>query len=63
VASFLFDDRMAQNSNLNRELYEVGIAVFIIAILFGLSVGVGLFFHYYNVCALLVVFPLGRLKN
>jgi hypothetical protein len=37
---------MAQNSDLSRELYEVGIAMFIIAILFGLSIGVGLFFHY-----------------
>jgi hypothetical protein len=37
---------MAQNSDLSRELYEVGILIFIIAILFGLSVGVGLFFHY-----------------
>jgi len=37
---------MAQNSNLSRELFEVGIAMFVIAILFCLSVGVGLFFHY-----------------
>jgi hypothetical protein len=37
---------MPQNSDLSRELYEVGIAVFVIAIAFGLSVSVGLFFHY-----------------
>jgi hypothetical protein len=37
---------MAQNSDLSRELFETGIAVFVIAIIFGLSVGVGLFFHY-----------------
>jgi len=37
---------MPQDFDLSRELYEVGIALFIIAILFGLSVGVGLFFAY-----------------
>jgi len=37
---------MAQNSNLSRGLFEIGIAMFVIAIIFGLSVGVGLFFHY-----------------
>ena len=37
---------MAQNSDLSRGLFEIGIAMFIIAILFGLSVSVGLFFHY-----------------
>ena len=42
---------MAQNSDhlrklLRGELLEVGVAVFIMAILFCLAVGVGLFFHY-----------------
>jgi hypothetical protein len=31
---------------IRRELIEIGIALFVIAILFGLAVGVGLFFHY-----------------
>jgi hypothetical protein len=42
---------MAQNSDhrrelLRHELLEVGIAVFIMAILFGLTISVALFFHY-----------------
>jgi len=43
---------MAQNSDrrrelLGHELLEVGIAVFVIAILFGLTVSVGLFIVHY----------------
>jgi hypothetical protein len=37
---------MDQNSDLSRQLVEVGIAIFVIAILFGSAVGAGLFFHY-----------------
>jgi hypothetical protein len=37
---------MAQNSNRRRELLEVGIAILVIAILFGLTIGVALIFHY-----------------
>jgi hypothetical protein len=42
---------MAQNSAyrrqvLRRELLEIGIALFVAAILFGLAVSVALFFHY-----------------
>jgi hypothetical protein len=37
---------MPQNSDLSRELFETGILIFVIAIFFGLSVSVGLFFHY-----------------
>jgi hypothetical protein len=42
---------MAQNAAhrrqvLRRELIEIGIALFVAAILFGLAVSVGLFFHY-----------------
>jgi hypothetical protein len=33
---------MDQNSNLSRELFETGIALFVVAILFGLAVGTGL---------------------
>jgi len=45
-------DEMAQNSDhlrklLRGELLEVGIAVFVIAILFGLTVSVGLFIIHY----------------
>jgi len=44
---------MAQNSDrrrelLGHELLEVGIAVFVIAILFGLTVSVGLFIVHYT---------------
>jgi hypothetical protein len=31
---------------LRRELLEIGIALFIAVILFGLAISVGLFFHY-----------------
>ena len=42
---------MAQSSDFLRkllrgELFEVGVAVFIIALLFCLALSVGLFFHY-----------------
>jgi hypothetical protein len=42
---------MAQNAAhrrqiLRRELIDIGIALFVAAILFGLAVGVRLFFHY-----------------
>jgi hypothetical protein len=42
---------MAQNAAyrrqvLRRELFEIGIAVFVAAILFGLALSVGLFFRY-----------------
>ena len=45
-------DEMAQSSDhrrelLRHELLEVGIAVFVIAILFGLTVSVGLFIIHY----------------
>jgi hypothetical protein len=43
---FLIEVTMDQNSDLSRELVEVGIAIFVIAILFSSSMGVGLFFHY-----------------
>jgi hypothetical protein len=37
---------MTHNSDLSRGLFETGVAVFVIAPIFGLSVSVGLFFHY-----------------
>jgi hypothetical protein len=37
---------MDQNSDLSSELVEVGIAIFVIAILFGSAVVAGPFFHY-----------------
>jgi hypothetical protein len=37
---------MDQNSDLSSELVEVGIAIFVIAILFGSGVAAGSFFHY-----------------
>jgi hypothetical protein len=45
------EDAMAQNSDhlrklLRGELLEVGVAVFIMAILFCLTISVGLFFNY-----------------
>jgi hypothetical protein len=43
---FLIEVAMDQNSDLSRQLVEVGIAIFVIAILFGSAVGAGLFFHY-----------------